>query len=101
MKLDEYVKEATSLAKYKHLPINLQLAYLLLQLNSEAGEVAAEFAKPWRKRGEEAVFDDDAIKLELGDVMWYVINIADLCHFAVEDILQMNIDKLKGRYGVK
>lgn len=96
MTFEEYQKAALSTEKYSHLPYDLQVAYLSLQLCSEAGEVAAEFAKPWRK-GE--LFDQENIKAELGDVLWYVVNIAALRDIPLQDILTYNIDKLQKRHG--
>lgn len=95
MTFEEYQKAALGTAKYDHLPYDLQLAYLSLQLCSEAGEVAAEFAKPWRKG---QYHDDENIKAELGDVLWYVVNIAARRDIPLQDILTYNIDKLTKRY---
>lgn len=95
MTFEEYQKAALATEKYAHLPYDLQIAYLSLQLCSEAGEVAAEFAKPWRK---ETQFNDENIKAELGDVLWYVVNIAARRGISLQDILTHNIDKLQKRY---
>ncbi len=37
-------------------------------------------------------------KEELGDVLWYVANIATEYHFSLEEIMQQNVDKLLSRY---
>lgn len=95
MTLNEYQKAALQTAKYDHLPYDLQIAYLALQLSSEAGEVAAEFAKPWRKG---TYFNEENIKGELGDVLWYVVNLAARLKIPLDDILTHNIDKLTKRY---
>lgn len=95
MTFEEYQKQAIATEKYTHLPYDLQIAYLSLQLCSEAGEVAAEFAKPWRKG---VLFDDEKVKAELGDVLWYVVNIAARRGIPLQDILTYNIDKLQKRY---
>ena len=47
--------------------------YLTLGLLAEVGEVADKLAK--RKR--DGVFDDKAFIKELGDVLWFVANLAD------------------------
>lgn len=47
--------------------------YLTLGLLAEVGEVADKLAK--RKR--DGVFDDKAFVKELGDVLWFVANLAD------------------------
>lgn len=63
-------------------------------LCSEAGEVAGIFQKIYQ--GHEV--DHDHLKKELGDVLWMV---AEICHaygFELEDIMRLNIEKLKARY---
>lgn len=95
MNINKYQDEATKLAVY---PDDVWDSYLPLQLASEAGEVAAEFAKPQRKG---TSYDYTAIALELGDVMWYAANLASKINMRLEDILDMNITKLKKRYGDK
>lgn len=43
-------------------------------------------------------FDEVHAKKELGDVMWYVALICDSFGWNLDEILGMNIDKLKARY---
>lgn len=86
-----YQESAVSLAVY---PPDKWDSYLPLQLASEAGEVAAEFAKPQRKGTE---YDGEKIAYELGDVLWYVANIADRFGYTLDEIMDMNIDKLLKR----
>ena len=40
-------------------------------------------------------------KEELGDVLWYIANIATECHFSLEEILEENVEKLLARYPEK
>lgn len=75
-------------------PNELWDSYLPLQLASEAGEVAAEFAKPQRKGTE---YDPEKIKHELGDVLWYVANIANRFEITLGEIMEANIEKLQNR----
>ena len=46
----------------------------------------------------EKVFDEDHAKKVLGDVMWYVAMICESFGWSLDEIMQMNIDKLKKRY---
>lgn len=46
----------------------------------------------------EADFDEVHLKKELGDICWYVAMMCESFGWKLEDILQMNIDKLKKRY---
>lgn len=43
-------------------------------------------------------FDEEHAKKELGDVMWYVAEIAHSFGWSLDEIMQMNVDKLKARY---
>ena len=96
MTFEEYQKAALATAKYDHLHYDLQLSYLALQNASEAGETAAEIAKPLRKQ---QPYNDENIKAELGDQLWYIVNIAALRGIPLQDILKYNIDKLQKRHG--
>ena len=42
--------------------------------------------------------DENHLAKELGDVAWYLAVSADALGYGLEDIFQMNIDKLKARY---
>lgn len=46
----------------------------------------------------ETELDGDHLKKELGDVMWYVAALCESFGFELDDIMQMNVDKLKARY---
>ena len=66
-----------------------------LGLSGEVGELN-DMIKKWIFH--EKPFDEVHAKKELGDVLWYV---AMMCHsfgWDLNEILQMNIDKLKARY---
>lgn len=88
---DEYQAEAVALGVY---PQEEWKAYLPLQLASEAGEVAGKFGKAVRK-GED--IDPHAVALELGDVLWYVANLAEMVGYDLSEIARMNIEKLESR----
>ena len=66
--------------------------YLGLGLMAEAGEVAGKLAKI--KRGDGTI---DAVIEELGDVQWFVSQLADFYHVPLEVIAQKNLDKLQDR----
>ena len=69
-----------------------------LRLSGEAGEVAEEVKKVIRDKGGE--FDDDtrlAICKELGDVLWYVAQIASELDLDLSNVAQGNLDKLADR----
>ena len=66
-----------------------------LGLAGESGELLDMFKK-WIFHGK--ALDEKHAKKELGDVMWYVADIAYSMGWNLDEILQMNVDKLKARY---
>ena len=66
----------------------------VLGLCSEAGEVAGIFQKVYQ--GHE--IEPEHLKKELGDCLWMIAEICEAWNFKLEDIMQLNIDKLKARY---
>ena len=78
MEMNSYQDAARKTAAYPDVGRNP--IYPTLGLTGEAGEVADKVKKVIRDR--EGVFDTDtreAIKLELGDVLWYVAQLASDC----------------------
>lgn len=60
----------------------------------EVGEIHSLFQKVYQ--GHE--FDETHLKKEIGDLLWFVAELCTVYHFKLEDIMQMNIDKLLKRY---
>lgn len=72
-----------------------QLLNGALGLTGEAGEVSDLVKKGiFHEKG----IDLEHLKKELGDCAWYLAMICDACGFALDDVMQTNIDKLKARY---
>jgi len=72
--------------------------YPTLGLCGEAGEVADKVKKVLRDQGgrfDDAVRDD--LRLELGDVLWYVAQLATELDLDLEDIAAANLEKLASR----
>lgn len=67
----------------------------LMGLNGEAGE-CIDILKKHFFQGHE--LDKDKLVKELGDVAWYLAISAHALGMKLEDVLQMNLDKLKARY---
>lgn len=66
-----------------------------LGLSGEVGEFN-DMIKKWIFH--EKDFDEEHTKKELGDVMWYIALMCDSFGWNLDEILEMNIDKLKARY---
>lgn len=74
------------------------LAYVVLGLSNESGEVAGKLKKVWRDAdGVVTKEHDDAIAAELGDVLWYLARVADELGYRLEDIALANLNKLLSR----
>lgn len=72
--------------------------YCVLGLLNEAGELAGKVKKLFRdKQGFVSEEDREAIKQELGDVMWYLSQIATSFGLGLSDIMQANIGKITDR----
>ncbi len=67
----------------------------VMGLCGEAGE-AIDIVKRYLAQGHE--LDKEHLAKELGDIAWYLAETATVLGYSLEDILQMNIDKLKKRY---
>lgn len=96
MKINEYQQEALRTAIYPARGENI--SYPALGLTGEAGEVADKIKKIIRDQGG-ILTENNKVELakELGDVMWYVASLAAELEYSLEEICEMNIEKLKGR----
>lgn len=76
----------------------LNFTYPALGLVEEAGEVAGKYAKAVRDcNGNIDGERREAIKKELGDVMWFVAELSTLLGLTLEEVMAANIEKLSSR----
>lgn len=96
MIFNEYQSLARLTAVY---PKETALAYTTLGLCSEAGEVADKLKKLIRDGDGDATPEFyESVAKELGDVLWYIANIAHEIGFDLNTVAEMNYTKLKSRY---
>lgn len=69
------------------------LAYAALGLTGESGEYSEKIKKLLR----DGVLDKPLAAKELGDVLWYLTRSANELGYSLENIAQINIDKLTSR----
>ena len=96
MEINHYQNEARKTAIYPDIGKNA--IYPTLGLVGESGEVADKVKKILRDK--EGVFDQeskDAIKFELGDVLWYISQLSSELGYELEDIANSNLQKLNDR----
>lgn len=70
------------------------LNHAVFGLASEAGEVSGIMQKTFQ--GHE--FDKEHMKKELGDCLWMIAEVCSALEINLEDVMEMNIEKLKKRY---
>lgn len=66
-------------------------------LHGMAGEIG-EIHSLYQKIFQGHMFDDEHMKKELGDLMWFIAEYATSKGWELDDICQLNIDKLKARF---
>jgi NTP pyrophosphatase (non-canonical NTP hydrolase) len=95
MELADYQARSRRTAGY---PREAWLAYPALGLAGEAGEVADHAKKAIRDDG--GLVDEarrEAMAKELGDVLWYVAQLATELGLDLDEIAQANLEKLLSR----
>lgn len=79
-------------------PRDFALDYCAMKLASEAGEVAGKMAKRMRDDGGKLTETRrQALKKELGDVLWYVAMLAFELDFSLDRVARDNLEELASR----
>lgn len=121
--LNEYQEKAMTTC----MPSSENFSYMFLNLVGEVGEFASKVAKAIRKGqcsiglepslAEQASCDDtfandlwdfspnseervDELKKEAGDILWQLSGLCSVFGWSLEDIAQMNLDKLAARKAI-
>jgi NTP pyrophosphatase (non-canonical NTP hydrolase) len=92
---DEYQTKAAETAIYPGMGKEQGLAYSILGLVNEAGEVAGKRKKQIRD-GSFGPSDLEVAK-EVGDTLWYLAMVANDLGMDLSDIAKHNLDKLASR----
>lgn len=110
MTLNEYQESAMTTCMHS----SNNFAYMFLNLVGEVGEFASKVAKAVRKR--QGYIDDselyfsydpmnpgyveefkEELKKEAGDILWQLSGLCQVMGWKLEDVAQMNLDKLSSR----
>ena len=96
MDFNDYQIKSRKTAGYP--TIGHAVIYPTLGLVNEAGEVAGKIKKVFRdKEGQLSDETREALKAELGDVLWYIAQVATELDLSLDDIAEHNIAKLYDR----
>jgi NTP pyrophosphatase (non-canonical NTP hydrolase) len=79
----------------EYTPTEIMLVWNALGLAGEAGEVADIIKKSVFHRHD---LNREALIKELGDVLWYVAALCSKLGVSLDEVMQLNIAKLKARY---
>ena len=96
MNFSDYQSKSRKTAKYP--AIGHAVVYPTLGLTNEAGEVAGKIKKIFRDKGGAISAEDrEALKGELGDVLWYLAQVCTELEISLDDVAEHNIEKLFSR----
>lgn len=96
MDFNEYQTKSRKTAGYP--AIGHRIIYPTLGLANEAGEVAGKIKKVFRDQdGQISVETREALKAELGDVLWYIAQVATELNLSLDEVAEHNIEKLYSR----
>tara|TARA_Y100001970_G_C14253757_1_gene873632 strand:- start:3005 stop:3334 length:330 start_codon:yes stop_codon:yes gene_type:complete len=96
MNFNTYQSKASKTALYPNIGSNP--IYPTLGLVGESGEIAEKVKKVIRDKN--GFFDEESkegLKLELGDVLWYLSQLSCELGYSLEEIAKCNLDKLEIR----
>ncbi len=98
MNFDEYQELASLTADFKNRSPEYKIMYSCMGLAGETGEVIEKIKKVMRNDGG-AMTDEQrqSIKLEIGDVLWYLSQVARFSGISLGDAAQANVEKLADR----
>lgn len=97
MDLKQYAIEAKRTMSECETPL-LDDLHMILGMQTESAEIADVYKKNIAYGKD---LDLVNVKEEIGDLMFYIVNLCTLKGWDLEDIMQTNIDKLKARFPEK
>ena len=99
MKIENFdVYQRESRKTWNEIPMNHSIVYPTMGMVNEAGEVAGKVKKIFRDRsGEITEADRQALKQELGDVLWYLAQICTELDLSLQEVAEANLNKLFSR----
>lgn len=68
--------------------------HALCGMVGEIGEIHSLYQKTYQGH----IFEEEHAKKELGDLMWFIAEYCTAMNWELDEIMEMNIDKLRKRY---
>jgi NTP pyrophosphatase (non-canonical NTP hydrolase) len=96
MNFSDYQTKSRATAKYP--VIGHGVIYPVLGLTNEAGEVAGKIKKVFRDK--DGIINEEqreALKAELGDVLWYISQVCTELDISLDEVAEANLTKLIDR----
>lgn len=93
MELDTYVRKAARTINPDLDNVEVEM-HALHGMCGEVGEIHSIYQKVYQGHD----FSDEHLKKEIGDLMWMIAELCTARGYSLDDICQMNIDKLFARY---
>ena len=94
MKMNEYQKLAARTINPVLTASEMEM-HALHGMSGEIGEIHSMYQKQYQGH---RLLDAEHLKKELGDLLWFVAEFCTSAGWTLEEIAQMNIDKLKARF---
>lgn len=93
MQLNDYQDQCRRTQR-KDLPLWAMREHALYGLASEVGEILGLHQKAHQGHP----MDDTALRLEIGDCLWFLAELCDVYGWDMDEVAMMNIQKLRVRY---
>lgn len=97
MNIDEYQEIARETDQFPDTEDGKALLIPMLGIIGELGSLATCFKKRMRDDKSYVLFLDD-LKIEMGDVLWYLANLATKWDFKLSEVAEKNIEKNNDRW---
>lgn len=93
MQINEYQQLAARTINHNLFP-DEQLAHALHGMCAEVGEIHGLYQKKYQGH----IIEPEHLKKEIGDLLWFVAEYCTAHGWELDDVAQMNVNKLKARY---
>ena len=102
LSFEQYQARALATAFYPHFGEGgnpVAIAYVMMGISGETGEIAEQIKKSWREGGEGPLKGSrrDKVLDEIGDVLWYLAMLCSELDSSLAVVAEVNLEKLNAR----